>query len=327
MRTSGFEDVSRYLPQRIIQALDNVSNDIKHTATEIRLRAEKPIIIETFKKKFYLCLMGESYIDSMQNIVVSTKEIQETFIKLCESSVYSFKQEIENGFITIKNGHRVGIVGTLYAKESPRFISGLNIRLAGQQLGCSLKLSETLVKRGCFSTLIVGQPLSGKTTVLRDLVRALASEQFMKKVVVIDERSEIAACYKGVETMNLGIHTDILNGYSRKKGFEIATRTLSPDIIACDEIGSPDDVSAVVKAKHSGIDVIASAHAKDLADIMLNPNIRELIYNKCFDYICVLEKTYSPGQIKEIVEAERFYENYRCYNGNDSLFYVGDDDT
>ncbi len=326
MGTSGLYEVSLYLPNRIKTALNNVSNDVANSVTEIRLRAGKPLILETFKKKYFLCLMGESYIDSKQNIVVTRDEVEQVFVKLCESSVYSYKTEISNGFITIKNGHRVGVVGTIYAQNNPQMFCSLNIRIAREHVGSGQPIAKILINKDKFSLLIVGQPLTGKTTVLRDVVRILASSPTNKKIALIDERYEIAACHKGVETKNLGVHTDVLNGYSRTKGFEIATRTLSPDIIACDEIGSRDDVNAVILAKHSGIDVIATVHAKDKNDIIINPSIRELIYNQCFDYICFLEKGERPGRIKEIVGADKIDEDNGSFFGGDSLFFSGHDD-
>lgn len=196
----------------------------------------------------------------------STEEIADFFAEICRYSVHSFQDDIARGFITLDGGHRVGICGTA-VKENGKIafikdISGLNIRIAHQVPGCSDEIFKCFFSNGLCSLLIAGKPLSGKTTILRDLARRLGE---CRRVTVIDSRNEISASVRGLPSLDVGLNTDVLCGCGKSEGIMLALRSLSPEVIICDEIAH--DESAVEQALFCGVKIVAAAHAGSMAEL------------------------------------------------------------
>lgn len=250
---------------------------------EIRLRAGRPSVCVNIRGEMRTC--SDKF---------SAKEIADCFAEVCRYSVYSFEEEISRGFITLDGGHRVGICGTAVTSRggitSFRDISGLNIRIAHQIFGCADELYERAFSDGAHSLLLAGKPLCGKTTVLRDLARLLGAN---RRVVLIDSRGELSASVRGTPSFDIGLNTDALCGCEKSEGIMLAIRSLSPDIVICDEIG--DDQFAVEQAMFCGVKVIASAHAGSIAELKKRPATRGLL--PLFDCAAVLGEL---GRIKEI---------------------------
>lgn len=198
----------------------------------------------------------------------SQREIADIFSEICGYSVYSHQEEIPQGYVTMPGGHRVGISGTAVYKDGKidfiKDISGLNIRIAHEVKGCAEKLYRR-IKSGNFpSLLIAGKPLSGKTTLLRDLARLLSAEH---RVCVIDSRNEISGSFHGTPGFDLGTNTDVLSGFEKADGIMLALRTLSPEVIICDEIG--DDGGVFRSCGWCGVKVIASAHGSSERELRM----------------------------------------------------------
>ena len=175
---------------------------------------------------------------------------------------------IKKGFITVKGGHRIGICGeAVYENNEIKYINNvsyLNFRSAKEIIGCANDLYEKIYKNNIFkNTLIISEPGKGKTTLLRDIIRLL-SDKGKFNISVIDERSEIAASYKGMTTNDLGIRTDVMTAFEKKDGIVMAIRAMAPDIIAVDEIGNKEDIEGLYFAKQSGVGVIATAHGSNV---------------------------------------------------------------
>ena len=224
---------------------------------------------------------------------LSAEEIADCFAEICRYSVYSFEEEIAQGFITLDGGHRVGICGTTVTKNgritSLKDISGLNIRIAHQIYGCADELYARAFSDGLHSLLLGGRPLSGKTTVLRDLARRLGEHH---RVVLIDSRSELAASVRGTPSFDIGMNTDVLCGCEKSEGIMLSIRSLSPEVIICDEIGN--DEAAVEQAMFCGVKIIASAHAESIDQLKKRPSTRGLM--PLFERIAVLGER---GRLKE----------------------------
>lgn len=219
---------------------------------EIRIRAGRPAVCVNIFGEMKTC--SEPF---------SMKEIEEHFAEICRYSVHSFQEEIASGFVTLDGGHRVGICGTA-VRENGRLVfikdvSGLNIRLAHQITGCSDEIYSRFFSNGLCSLLIAGKPLSGKTTILRDLARRLGGRY---RVTVIDSRNEISASVRGMPSLDVGLNTDVLCGCEKSEGIMLALRSMSPEVIICDEIAHDED--AVEKALFCGVKIIASAHSSGL---------------------------------------------------------------
>lgn len=242
---------------------------------EIRLRSGRPPVAVNVYGEMKIC--GSAF---------SADEIAECFAEICRYSVYSFEEDISRGFVTLDGGHRVGICGTCVTKNgkivSQKDISGLNIRIAHEVRGCADEVIRRVFSGGLRSLLIAGKPLCGKTTVLRDLARQLSARH---KIVIIDSRNEISASVHGTPTLDIGLHTDALCGVEKSEGIMLAIRSLSPEIVICDEIG--DDENAIEQAMFCGVKIIATAHAGSLSELKRRPSTRGLL--ELFESVAVLD--------------------------------------
>ena len=228
-------------------------------------------------------------LDILIEYIVNQTEILQILEKICENSIYAYKNQICNGYITIKGGHRIGITGSAVVENEKiiniKYITSLNFRIARQVLNCSNKIIGQVIdekNQDIYNTLIVSPPGRGKTTILRDLIRKLSNGideiNFKGRTCgVVDERGEIAAMYKGVPQNDIGIRTDIIENISKAKGIKILIRTMAPEIIACDEIGSKEDVEAIQEAIISGVKGIFTMHGRTLEDVKSNNQINKLI--------------------------------------------------
>ena len=274
------EEIIRYFPINISNLLYKAINQnekIKEQIQEIRIRGGRPIILKLHN------------LDILIEYIVNQTEILQILEKICENSIYAYKNQICNGYITIKGGHRIGITGSAVVENEKiiniKYITSLNFRIARQVLNCSNKIIGQVIdekNQEIYNTLIVSPPGRGKTTILRDLIRKLSNGideiNFKGKTCgVVDERGEIAAMYKGVPENDIGIRTDIIENISKAKGIKILIRTMAPEIIACDEIGSKEDVEAIQEAIISGVKGIFTMHGKTLEDVKSNNQINKLI--------------------------------------------------
>lgn len=232
---------------------------------EIRLRTGRCACAVTLDGKMLRC-----------SDVFTQEDITACFLELCRNSVHSFAREISEGYITLPGGHRVGFCGTAAGQDGKlmtlRDISSLNIRFAREVRGCAQELYERAFSNELCSLIVAGKPLSGKTTILRDLAR-IAGE--FHRICVVDTRGELAAVHGGVPALDIGENTDVLNGYSKAEGIMCALRSLSPEIIICDEIG--DDAGAVRQCMNCGVKLVVSAHAASIRELRSRPGLSELI--------------------------------------------------
>ena len=251
---------------------------------EIRLRAGRPCVCVDVLGRMRTC-----------SAAFSAEEIAGCFAEICRYSVYSFEEEIARGFVTLDGGHRVGICGTAVTKNGRitafKDISGLNIRIAHQIYGCADELYERVFSNGIYSLLLAGKPMSGKTTILRDLARRLGERH---RVVLIDTRGELSASVRGTPSFDIGLNTDTLCGCEKSEGIMLAVRSLNPEIIICDEIGN--DEFAIEQAMFCGVKIIASAHAGSVDELKKRPSTSGLV--PLFERIAVLG---NRGQITEYV--------------------------
>lgn len=277
------DEILRYFPNKIYQIFSNLlqeNTQIANELQEIRIRVDKPIILKLREKDLIL-----------QYNILQT-EILQIVERLCENSIYAYKNQICEGFITIKGGHRVGLTGSCVIENGKitniKYISSLNIRIAREVKNCSTRILREIIdieNKTIYNSIIVAPPGRGKTTILRDIIRRLSDGieeiNFRGKTCgVVDERGEIAAMYKGTPQNDVGIRTDIIENVSKNKGIHMLIRTMAPEIIACDEIGSKEDVEAIHYALYSGVKGIFTMHGKNVEDIKNNKQIYELIENR-----------------------------------------------
>ncbi|MDR0314701.1 MAG: stage III sporulation protein AA [Oscillospiraceae bacterium] len=302
-----FEQAINCITPRIQSILEKLSDDTKENTQEIRLRNEKPVML--IGSYGYLFLNGSgraSYICTQTSLSIKSEELTDTFNRICKYSVHSNQSSIVNGYITIEGGHRAGICGTGVGDgqsvASVRDISSINLRVASQCIGSSDEIINKLFRDGLKSVIIAGAPLTGKTTILRDMARQISGGSLDRyyKTAIVDERKEIAAVKNGVPQNDVGINCDVLDMYPKGTGIMSALRSLSPEIIICDEVGDIDEIRAIEAGINSGVKFIASVHAESYKDIIKRPQIKSLVQSGAFDFLVLLKSGKDPGQISKI---------------------------
>ena len=291
---------------------------------EIRLRADKPVGIVIKGSTFFIDEKANIEKKVDKAVSITKNNIYEIFMKLCKHSIHAYKEQIKEGYITTDEGHRVGIAGKLNSvgNMSALDITSLNIRIARQIKGASEEISQRLFKERVNSTLIIGEPSSGKTTILRDLAIKLTSGYLGKsyKTVIIDSRNEIGAYQNGKYTYDVGINTDIITGIDKSEGIMQAIRTMSPQIIICDEMGGIDDVVAVNQCLNSGVNIITTVHAGSKKEAEEKEQILALINSGAFKNVVLLQGADNPSAVKSygrIVKNDKDLRNY-----DDSYNYI-----
>lgn len=273
--------VLEYFPVRIGHAIKNNLNDKeKNMLEEIRVRVGKPIILKLRNQNKIL------------DYIVSTQDILEIMGKITENSMYSYQKQICSGYITLKGGHRVGISGNVVMEEEKiiniNYIYSLNFRIARQIIGVSEKIINQIKNNNIiYNTLIISPPGAGKTTLLRDIIRNISKD---KTVGVVDERGEITAMYKNEPQNDMGLKVDILSNVSKDIGMKMLVRSMAPDVICADEIGTKEDIEAIKYAITSGVKGIFTAHGDSLNSIKKSPILNDLLELNIIEKVLILNK-------------------------------------
>ncbi|MCI6019153.1 MAG: stage III sporulation protein AA [Clostridiales bacterium] len=275
---------------------------------EIRLRVNGPLIVIEDNEEYMIDSDGGICTCIDKAYIVTARDIRETMALVSDYSVYAYEDDIRQGFITIKGGHRVGIAGKIVLEgaviRTIQYISFMNIRLAHQIKGCADKVMPYIFEKGRIChTLIVSPPCCGKTTLLRDMIRQVSEREKGMSIGVVDERSEIAACYLGVPQNDLGIRADVLDGCPKAKGMLMLLRSMSPQLIAVDEIGSREDMEAIEYVIHCGCKLLATVHGNSVDDLMQKPVLGKLVKARIFERYIVLSNREEIGHIEAVYNA------------------------
>lgn len=306
----------RVFPKEVREALMAAVPDF-HKLQEIRLRAGLPIYYTYNNVELVL----EQAADRKQTMdpvrlvedasthnpwpawLATGTMLKEILTCLSNYSVYAVEQDLRQGFLTMPGGHRVGICGKLVWENglprSLREISSMNFRVAHSYPGCAETIVRQLgLRKMPGNVLLVSPPGCGKTTMLRDLIRLLSEGG--RTVGVVDERSEIAASYQGARGCYLGPRTDVLDATPKVLGMQMLLRSMAPDYIAVDEIGSDADVHELRNAMHSGCHLIVTCHGSDKVEIRQKRSLGGMISEGCFQGIVYLSKRNGVGTIEEV---------------------------
>ncbi len=276
---------------------------------EIRMRCRKPVVVITDKGAEFLACGGRlTPLYSELCVKTDEKEINSVFKRMCNYSVHSFGDGINKGYITLAGGHRAGVAGTAVAEKgritAVRDISAINLRIAREIKGAANGIYKSEFADGLKSVIIAGPPSSGKTTVLRDLIRQLSGAERgrLYKTFVCDERGELAACVSGIEQNDMGINSDILTSYPKYESIMIGLRSFSPDIIVCDEVASEDEARAVETGVNSGVHFALSIHARDERELKTKSVLRRLLETGAFSDVILLSGV-DTGRTEKIIGA------------------------
>ncbi len=268
----------RYLPKRLCDplrlfALKNPS--LPPLVTELRLRINGSFSLSLPDKNLTVSPLG----DTQGGVLICTRDdIDECVRLLCSNSYQSHESEIEAGYISSPDGLRAGVACSASPDGGVHTVNSVCIRIPhAVQADVSPLFSD-----GVLSTLIFSPPAEGKTTVLRLCISHLCESGL--RVAVIDTRYELSASSPPPLA-------DYICGKSRGEGIEIATRTLNPQVIICDEIGSKDECDAILSAQNTGVPFIATAHGSSLEAILRRPSIALLASNGVFERFARLRRT------------------------------------
>lgn len=303
------QDITKLFPAQIRKALGQALFD-RNKIYEIRLRVNAPLIVIYQGKEYFLTLEGELTREEAKAYHVQTEDLKEMLEYISGYSLYAFEEEIRQGFLTIVRGHRVGIAGKTILDgnkiKSLKYISYINLRLSHQIKGCASPILPYIIKnRQICHTLIISPPRCGKTTLLRDLIRQVSNgNRYMPgvSVGVVDERSEIAGSYQGIPQNDLGIRTDVLDCCPKAEGMMMLIRSMSPEVVAVDELGDYEDIHAIESVIHCGCKLFATVHGSSIEDIKRKPLLQRLMQEKVFERYIVLYKKDCAGQIKAIYD-------------------------
>ncbi|MDT8716589.1 stage III sporulation protein AA [Clostridium sp. 19966] len=298
MNTKEIRDI---LPETIKRALFEYSN--MDYLQEIRIKVNQPIIVQD---------RNEEHIISYK---VNKEDMKIMMQRISNYSIYAFEEEIRQGFITINGGHRVGLCGKCVVEDNRvktiKNISSINIRICRQIIGCSDRFMNYLYEKNrMLNTIIISPPKCGKTTILRDIARNVSNgmrsiNSTGKKVCIVDERSEISACSEGIPQLDVGIRTDVLDNCMKSEGIMMAIRSMSPDVIICDEIGTSKDMESILSAMSCGVSIITTIHGDDIQDFLQRIVFKELIDNHVFKRAIVLSNRRGAGTLENIYNLEK----------------------
>lgn len=298
------DEILRILPLRIRKLLREYLKDWDNLQ-EIRLRTDRPVIF-TYHHREYFLSDSKGFTSEKEGAhILSKEELRQAVEYISSYSLYAYEEQMKQGFLTIRGGHRIGLAGSVSLEQGKiqmmKHISCLNIRVAHQVKGCAEGLYKHCTRMGrVVPTLIISPPGCGKTTMLRDLIRLISNRG--ETVGVADERSEIGAAWQGIPQNDLGIRTDLMDGCPKDEGMNMLIRSMSPQVIAVDEVGSQSDIDALFFCAYRGCTMVATAHGKNMESLTKNPYLNEVLQKKMFQRYVLLSADGKPGTIEKILD-------------------------
>ncbi len=300
------------LPKNLFSLIRKLPNEITNHLEEIRVREGRPLEVIFNGTYGFLTRAGEVVKEYRMNSVYTAthEDCMQLLDLLTNHSLYTMEEELKRGFITVRGGHRVGLAGTTVLEHGHvkqlRAISSFNIRIAKEVINNGKGILPYLLDhpaKNIYHTLIISPPQQGKTTLVRDFARLCSYGMWMQndmgwralKVGIVDERSEIAACYHGVPTFDVGPRTDVLDSCPKAEGMMMMIRSMSPEVLVVDEIGRDEDASAIHEAVHAGIRIVATAHGQSMEDVKSRPLFRNLMADQVFSRFIVLHRSEGKG--------------------------------
>ena len=308
------EPVLQALPPEIQKLIRGIPYSLRQNLEEIRIRENRPLMVHSHGRDYYISTDGSICSQHEKAYTITNEDTRRILQLISDYSIYAFDEEIRNGYLTLKGGHRVGMTGKAVLENgfirTMKHINSFNIRISREVIGAADKIMPYLVSdQDICHTLILSPPQMGKTTLLRDIARKI-SDGFPgcsgRKVGIVDERSEIAGCWHGLPQKRVGVRTDVLDSCPKAAGIMMMIRSMSPEVIITDEIGRAEDAAAIQETLNAGIKMITSAHGADLEDARQRPFLSRLLESRVFDRIAVLGHSQGVGTLEQIYSGKDF---------------------
>jgi stage III sporulation protein AA len=312
----ALSEILPVLPGNIRLMVASLPEPVQGKVEEVRLRQGRPLLLGLSMEDLFLSAEGRLTRRADEAYRVTPVDMERTIHLISSSSLYALEEELRNGFITLPGGHRVGITGKAVLEggrvRTLKYLSGCNIRLSREVIGAAAAMLPYIIDRngrGVFHTMLISPPRCGKTTMLRDMVRQVSDGipglGFSGLTVgLVDERSEIAGCYKGVPQLDVGVRTDVLDGCPKAEGMMMLLRSMSPQVVAADEIGRREDAVALEEVLNAGVKILITAHGSSLAELGERPVLGGLIRSKMIERFIILGRSRGVGTVEDIIEGK-----------------------
>lgn len=306
------------LPVNIRYMISALPGPILDSVEEIRIRQGKPLVLGLSLGDIFVSQEGKPTRQAVEAYHVTAVDMENLIDLISGSSLYALEEELRTGFITLPGGHRAGITGRAVLDggkvRTLKNLSCCNLRVSREVAGAASGLLPHIVNKrngGIYHTILVSPPRCGKTTILRDIIRQISSgvpDLLYPGLTVglVDERSEIAGCYKGVPQRDVGIRTDVLDGCPKAEGMMMLLRSMGPQVIAADEIGRREDVDAMEEVLNAGVKILLTAHGSSLAELAERPVLSRLIRSKMIERYVILGRSRGAGTVENIVDGKTF---------------------
>lgn len=309
-------EILAVLPGNIRLLVASLPDSIQGKVEEIRLRQGRPLVLGLSSEDIFLNMEGRPTRRAGEAYRVTPTDMDRLIQLISGSSLYALEEELRSGFITLPGGHRAGITGKAVLEggkvRTLKYLSGCNIRVSREVAGAASSVLPRIVDgSGCgvYHTVLVSPPRCGKTTMLRDMVRQISNGipglGFPGLTVgLVDERSEIAGCYRGIPQRDVGVRTDVLDGCPKAEGMMMLLRSMGPRVIAADEIGRREDVDALEEVLNAGVKVLITAHGSSLADLAERPALGSMIRSKMIERFVILGRSRGVGTVEDIIDGK-----------------------
>lgn len=273
------------LPSGLWEAVESLSPAEREQIEEVRLRLGRPVSVTLAAEERFL-----------PGTVTDRETLERVLERASRCSVHTVLEQLRNGFVSVQGGHRLGLCGTGVVEKGVlvnlRAVSSLSLRQAREVRGIAAGVLASLWEEGRLqNTLILAPPGRGKTTLLRDLVRAVSSGEGCPplRVGLADERGELAGVWDGQPMLDVGPRTDVMDGCPKDVGIMTLLRGMSPQALAVDEITRREDADALLQAVGCGTALLATAHAGSVADLTRREVYRRLLEQQVFERFVLVE--------------------------------------
>ncbi len=306
----NWSKVLSFFPSELRQVLMKIPTHLQSKLIEVRIRVNRPLELNFGLNNNLITEDGNLTDDYEQALITGAEDLRKILNAFTTSSLYAVEEELVQGYLALPGGYRVGVTGqVIYNGETIRIIrniSSINFRIARSVKGIARPILPFLWKDGRFlKTLIIGAPATGKTTLLREVIREVSTGIPMLgipgiHVGLVDERSEIAGSYRGIPQLDVGPKTDVLDGCSKGDGVYLLLRSMNPQLIATDEVGREGDLRVIEDIINAGVSFIATAHAGNLTEAMFRPGLKKLLQVGGVERMVTVSNRLGVGTIESV---------------------------